>query len=291
VKHRIVLIGPGRLGQAVTRLLCDAGHEICAVISQDLSRARAAARFIGAPDTVGTTDLIRARQGDLVLLALPDDHIARVAAILRRDELVTPGAVLIHFSGIHHAGILLGEEGPAVKALAIHPLQTFADAVIGVKNLPGSLFAVQGDEELYPLALELVEDMGGIPFMLTQEQKPLYHAAACMTSNYLVTLVDTAGQILEQCGIPKPEACRLLWPLLRGTMQNLTALTPETALTGPIVRGDARTVEKHLKALEDLPEDLGAIYRVLGKKTVELALRSERLEQERAEEIRKILES
>lgn len=288
MKKSIVLIGPGRLGQAVTRLLHEAGHAVKAVISRDPVRAVTAARFIGAPGA-GTTDLFRAEEGEVVLIALPDDHIGEMAAFLRREGHLARDAVLVHFSGIHPAAILLGEGGPPLSALAIHPLQTFADAVIGIRSLPGSPFTVEGVDKCVPFGEKLVAEIGGIPVRITSERKPLYHAAACVASNYLVALVVAARQILAACGFDEEESFHLLSPLLRGTGKNLAALGPEGALTGPIARGDIHTVAKHLEAMAPLPADLREIYRVLGKKTVEVAMKKGTLDREQAEAILRLL--
>ncbi|MDX9710119.1 MAG: DUF2520 domain-containing protein [Trichloromonas sp.] len=288
MKQRIVLIGPGRLGQAVTALLAEAGHSIRAVIGRDAARALAAARFAGSRDAA-TTDTARAAQGNIVLLAVPDDVLAETAASLRREGRLAEGAVLIHFSGLHPAAILNAGEGPKVRALSLHPLQTFADAVAGVRNLPGTPFSVEGDEDLLAFGEQLVRDMGGIPFRIRGEQKPLYHAAACVASNYMVTLAAVAGRILASCGFAEEEAVRLLNPLLQGTVRNLTALDPPRALTGPIARGDVGTVARHLEALAELPEELREVYRILGRETVNLALRKGSLDEERAEALRELL--
>jgi len=289
MSRRLVLIGPGRLGMTVARLLAEAGHEIRAIIGRDGSRAAAAARFVGCPG-IGTTDIARVREGELVLIALPDDQIGEMAARLRRQGNLAAGTVLVHFSGIHPAAILLGEEGPLLHALAIHPLQSFADAVMGVRELPGSPCSVEGEEELLPLAEALVTDIGGTPFRLAAEHKALYHAAACVASNYLVTLIDTASEIMAACGFGRDDAFRLLVPLLRGTGKSLSVLGPEQALTGPIARGDLRTVRKHLQALAELPPDIREIYRVLGRRTVAVAKRRGALEAGKAEEILALLE-
>ncbi|MDW7644405.1 MAG: Rossmann-like and DUF2520 domain-containing protein [Desulfuromonadales bacterium] len=289
MSSRIALVGPGRLGQAVCRLLADAGHEFVAVVSRDLARARAAARFIGNPQAA-TTDLTKVKDAEMVFLALPDDAIAPMATRLRQEGLVRPGTILVHFSGIHDSSILLGKEGTPVLGLAIHPMQSFADAVIGMRNLPGSLFAIEGDASLIPLAKELVDDVGGQPFILTREQKPLYHAAACTASNFLVTLVATAGEMLSYCGIDAKDAGRLFAPLLNGTVKNLSTLGPQSALTGPIVRGDILTVEKHLAALEGLPEEVRRLYCLMGEKTVDLAEDSGRLSAEKAAALRRLLQ-
>lgn len=289
-KMRIVLIGPGSLGQSVTRLLQEAGHDIRAVIGRDRERTRMAARFIGSPESA-TTDLAAVERGDIVLLALPDDLLAPMGERLRREGHLTRDALLIHFSGIHPAAILLDERTPSVRALSIHPLQTFADAVIGLRSLPGTPCAVQGEESLLPLGEQLVRDFGGIPFRLDGKQKPLYHAAACVASNYMVTLVSVAGEIMAACGFDEKEAFHLLTPLLRGTGKNLAALGPEKALTGPIARGDVRTVALHLKALQGLSAELQEIYRVMGRKTVAVARAKGTLAEEEAQELVRLLDS
>lgn len=288
MKPAVAIIGPGCLGQTLGRLLHEAGYPICAVVSRAAGRAKTAARFIGEPKAA-TTDLHAAFAAELVLLTVPDDALGPLAAALRQQGHVRPGTVLIHFSGLHRASVLLGEEGPAVRALALHPLQTFADAVMGVRNLPGTPVSMEGDDDLMALGEELVEALGGTPFPLAAKNKPLYHAAACIASNYLVTLTSVAGEVMAACGLQDKSALGLLGPLLRGTGRNLAALGPEQALTGPIARGDVRTVAKHLKALEALPQDIQDIYRVMGRQTVALARRRGSLDAEHADALLQLL--
>lgn len=290
MSRRIALIGPGRIGQAVTRLLHDAGHDIVAVIGRDPARAKAAARFIGRVEAA-TTDQGMVSAADLVLFALPDDLIGPTAAALRHSGKLAAETVLVHFSGLHPAAILLGEDGPALGALAIHPLQTFADAVVGVRNLPGTPCSIEGEEALLPLAEALVADLGGRPFVIDRDHKPLYHAAACVASNYLVALTNAACELLGGCGYSRDQAFELLSPLLRGTLNNLVTLGPVAALTGPISRGDTRTVARHLKALEPFSADLNNLYRALGRQTADVAREKGTLEAEQEAELRTLLES
>ncbi len=290
MKPKLVLIGPGRLGQAVTTLLAEAGYPVAAVISRDIDRAISAARFIGNRDA-GTTDFSRARDGDIVLLALPDDFLAEGALQLRQKGWLAPDAVLIHFSGRHPAAILNQGSATPVRAMSLHPLQTIANAVAGLRNLPGTPFSVEGEDALIPLGEALVEAMGGHPFRIRSEQKPLYHTAACVASNYLITLAATAAEIMAACGIPENESLKMLIPLLNGTGRNLITFGPEQALTGPIARGDVQTVASHLEALSKLPNELGDIYRVMGKKTVKLALQKGSLGERKAEVILELLKN
>lgn len=285
MKCKIVLIGPGRLGQAVIKLLHEAGHEICAVIGREESRARAAARFAGCRGEIGGIDFSLVERGEVVLLAVPDDLIEPTARMLHHEGLLQPDAILVHFSGLHTAAVMAGSDQENTRCLSLHPLQTFADAVIGVQNLPGTPFAVEGPDDLLPLAEQLVEDMGGTSFRLASEFKVLYHSASCIASNYMISLIDVACEIMQACGQERNEAFRLLLPLLRGTAMNLSALGPELALTGPVSRGDVGTVSAHLQALQKMDSDTQKIYRALGRKTVALALKGKRITPLQAEKI------
>ncbi len=287
MNRKIAVIGPGRLGQSIANLLCEAGHDLRAIVSRDLRQAVAAARFAGCR-AAATTDLHKVVEADVVMIALPDDRIGEMATRLRQQVALRSGTVLVHFSGIHRASIMLGPERDDLKALSLHPLQSFPDAVIGVRALPGSPFAIEGENDVIPLGESLVRDIGGLPFRIDSEQKPLYHAAACMASNFMVTLMAAAREIMTACGFAEQDAFRLLTSLFKDTGKNLAALGPEHALTGPISRGDVRTVEKHLKALSGMP-DVELIYRVMGRKTVELARRKGSIDRDMARELLKIL--
>ncbi|PNU19862.1 DUF2520 domain-containing protein [Geothermobacter hydrogeniphilus] len=287
MKESFALIGPGRVGQAVARLLVEAGYPLLALVSRDETRARQAARFAGCPQAA-STDLQRATAARLIMLAVPDDQLRPLAARLHRLGL-QPGTLLIHFSGFHPADILLTDAEQQLQALAIHPLQTFADAVMGTHNLPGSPCSVEGSPKALSRGEELVEALGGIPFRLRGEQKVLYHAAACVLSNNLVANTRAACEIFAACGFEREQAFELLKPLLSGTLRSLTTLGPDLALTGPLSRGDIQTVTAHLDALAELPDDLQQIYRVLGRKAVQIGLERGSLDEKTAGTLSRLL--
>jgi predicted short-subunit dehydrogenase-like oxidoreductase (DUF2520 family) len=154
---------------------------------------------------------------------------------------------------------------------SIHPMQSFADSAMALENLPGSVFGITVDLPAREWAVRIVESLGGIPFFVAEENKALYHAAACMASNYLTTLIHEVGTVYEAIGMSREESLRAFWPLVRGTLRNIETLGTVRALTGPVARGDAGTIEKHLRAFrEKLPQLLEA-YCTLGMRTVQLA--------------------
>jgi predicted short-subunit dehydrogenase-like oxidoreductase (DUF2520 family) len=120
------------------------------------------------------------------------------------------------------------------------------------------------------------EAIGGHMVTILAEHKTLYHAAAVIASNYLVTLVDAALQAYEGAGVPREQALQMLQPLMNNTMDNIFRAGPEKALSGPIARGDLQTVEKQQNALATYRPALGELYGQLAQHTASLAQRRDK---------------
>nr|MDJ0974330.1 DUF2520 domain-containing protein [Planctomycetota bacterium] len=168
-------------------------------------------------------------------------------------------------------------------------LQSFADVDTAVRMLPDTFFFLEGDEEAVDILRSTVIALGGRPITMGSQGKALYHAGAAAASNFLVTLIEYAVQLFFRAGVPRETALGALLPLIKGTVENLEAVGLPDALTGPIARGDVGTVKRHMKALESIPGDTVRLYRLLGWRTVDLALRKGNLEAEDAEKIRDLL--
>ena len=284
MKQAIALIGPGKVGCAVSKRLFQAGYPITAVISRDHQRSLAACAFIGCSPQAATTDLQMAGAGQLILLAVPDNAIKTVVTQVLAKIDLEDGTGLVHFSGLHPAAIMCSPNTD-LALLSLHPLLPFADSGQAFVQLPGCSCALEGNSSGIALGKQLVEALGAAAFMLSAEHKPLYHAAASLASNYLVTLLGSARDLLVRCGIDHQEALRILGPLLQATLSNTLLLGPEQGLTGPIVRNDDGTVSAHLAALRQVSHDQLELYRVLGQRTLQLALSADRLTQEQADSL------
>jgi predicted short-subunit dehydrogenase-like oxidoreductase (DUF2520 family) len=142
-----------------------------------------------------------------------------------------------------------------------------------VANFDGTFCGVEGDATALHILTAAYTKIGAIPVAIDSEFKSIYHAAAVFASNYLVTLLDVAQQAYAKAGIPNGEALKLMEPLVRGTVDNVFRLGPTDALTGPIARGDIATAVKQYRAVNTWNEDLGALYKQLGKLTADIAAR------------------
>ena len=284
MKPTVALIGPGKLGCAVARRLHDADYPFAAVISRDRLRAVEACNFIGSDATIASLKLQDAAKAKIILLAVPDDQIENQAKTLQTSVELSAEQTLIHFSGLHSAA-LMRLKSSAAQLLSIHPLLPFADRQLATTKLSGCPCALEGDSTALALGEELIAAIGGAPFAIASDKKALYHTSASIAANFLVTLLGTARDLLSQCGIDQEQAIPLLVPLVQASLDNTVQLGPEAGLTGPIVRGDRGTVQQHLQALEKSAPDFLPLYRLLGGKTVELAVNSGRLAPELAKQL------
>ncbi len=283
MKPSFALIGPGKVGCAVSRRLHLATYPLIAIVSRTIQQSSEACEFIGCSTQLASTELNDCAAADIILLAVADDQIAELAINLIAQANFKQNTTLIHFSGLHPAAIMRNAPCSA-SLLSLHPLLPFASRELAVKSLSGCPCALEGDNDALALGHELIAALGGQPFSIPSEKKALYHASACIASNFLVTLLGQASVLLESCGIDRHQGMALLLPLVHATLDNATNLGPEQGLTGPIVRGDQGTVLQHLQALQNQPETL-AMYQQLGKLTTALALRSGRLETLQAQEL------
>jgi predicted short-subunit dehydrogenase-like oxidoreductase (DUF2520 family) len=184
---------------------------------------------------------------DLHLLCVPDAAIPDVA------RSIEPGPWIAHVSG----GTRLAALDPHERRFSVHPLQTFTRAR-GAEQLDGAFAAVTGEtDEARGVGTWLARTLGLEPFPLADEVRPLYHAAAAIASNYLVTLYRTSAALFDQVGAPP----RALVPLMRRVIEN------DFELTGPIARGDWVTVNRHLDALRERAPEVEPMYRALAEVT------------------------
>jgi predicted short-subunit dehydrogenase-like oxidoreductase (DUF2520 family) len=204
------------------------------------------------------------RDADLVIVATPDAVIADTAAALAPS--LRAGALVVHLSGACPREELdkLHAALPDVEVGALHPLQSLPSPEVGLQRLPGSWCAVEGPPSVERLALSL----GLRPFRVAPGDRARYHAAATIASNHLVALLGQAARVADAAGVP-PEA---LLPLIRASVDNVDALGPAGALTGPVARGDGDTVARHLEALS--PDD-ASTYRVLAREALALSGRDD----------------
>lgn len=281
---RIGVVGTGRVGAVLGAALRRAGHQVVAASAvSDVSRLRAEALLPGVP----ITDVPGVIEGaDLVVLAVPDDALPGLVEGLAQTGHVRSGQFWLHPAGRYGTEVLDPVTRLGALPLAVHPIMSFTGTSVDLARLADCPFGVSAPEPLRPVAEALVVEMGGDPIWVPPEQRVLYHAALAYGSNYLITLVAQAVELLALAGIEHPQ--RLIAPLLGASLDNALRLGDQ-ALTGPVARGDAASVAAHLQAIAEVSPDAADGYRAMARVTAGRAVAAGLLPPQRAEALLDVL--
>lgn len=251
-KPRIAIVGPGRLGRTLTLELRQAGYTISEIVSRNTTAAKRKSRELARKVEARASTPYDARlDAEVVWFCVPDREIAGASRQL---------ATAVDWkkkNAFHSSGALLSDELKALRragavVASVHPLMTFVSGSIpSLKRVP---FAVEGDAAAVAMARRIVKDLGGECFRIRKQHKAAYHAWGAFTSPLLVATLVTGEKLARAAGLSAVEARKKMLPIVRQTIANYQALGPAGAFSGPIVRGDAGIVRKHLSVSKKIPE-------------------------------------
>lgn len=277
----VAIVGAGAVGRALALRLSGRGYPVAAVLSRTKASAQRLADAVGAP--VASNDLSDLPDGvELVLLCAGDSALKGLAEDLAYTRFPWRGVAVAHVSGALPAALLQPLKDAGAVTFAFHPLQTLTRDS-GENVLDGVYVGVEGDPRGVAAGVELAVGLDLRYLVLDADSKARYHLAASMASNFFVTLMGMVQETMGSLGIGRAEAHQIIRPLVQGTLDNMAALPPEDALTGPIVRGDVDTLRQHGLALRRHLPQLVPAYAALAVETVRLAVRSGRLDPAEAE--------
>lgn len=265
----IGFIGIGVLGKGLAMALVAQQYRVVAAHSRRLSSTQWLADRV--PDCrVFASAQELAEAADLVFITTPDSVIGEIAAAVSWR----PGQGVVHCCGAASLEILQPAADQGAVTGALHPFQTFA-GLDGpqetISRLAGVTFAVAGQGWLHDFLHNLAHELGGRPVSIRDEDRPLYHAAAVLSCGYLVALLQAAVALWQQMGVSQEEAIAALYPLARITLENVAKGGIGPSVTGPVVRGDASTIQSHLEALSRRLPELVPLYGALTNASLPLA--------------------
>jgi len=288
----VAIIGAGRLGTALGLAMKAVGYKIEIVAADTASSAARSARALGSKtlalssrqmNRLSPDQIERLERCSLVLIATPDDVIAMVAERLselfaakriqgKGKQAPAKIRVALHTSGALAGNVLKPMRGAGFAIGSLHPLVSISESRSGAALLTQGFFFFFFDPGAVRMCRKIVSDLGGESFIIDSRHKALYHAAAVTASPHITALFDIALGMLKVCGLSSRQAQRVLLPLVKSTVANLTIQEPARALTGTFRRGDVSTMQKHLAAIKaaNLPQAL-AVYVLLAQKSISMA--------------------
>lgn len=283
---RVGVVGAGRVGAVLSAALRAAGHEVVSAAGEsDASQRRMADLLPGVPRRKPTAV---ARSADLLLLAVPDDMLGNVVRMLADSGALHEGQFVVHTSGRHGLAVLEPARAVGARVAAMHPAMTFTGTSVDLDRLPGTVYGLTAEAAERGFVESLVADLGGTPMWVPEEMRTLYHAGLAHGANHLVTLVSQAMELLSAAGAEDPAA--ILRPLLEAALDNALA-QGDSALTGPIVRGDVNTVRAHLEEIGANAPDTLPSYLALAQATLDRVVTDGRVLPIRADAMRRVLDA
>ncbi|MFD1934656.1 MULTISPECIES: Rossmann-like and DUF2520 domain-containing protein [Nonomuraea] len=273
------VLGAGKVGSVLGAALAQAGHRIVAAGGVSDTSQRWAAERLGVR-TFSPEEVVA--RAELILLTVPDDALPELVAGLAATGADLRGKLLVHTSGAYGLAVLDPATQEGALPLALHPVMTFTGRDDDLNRITGISFGVTSPDPLRPIAEALVIEMGGEPVWIADTDRALYHAAIAGAANHMVTLIAESSELLQRIGVEHPG--RMLGPLLGAALDNVLRLGI-SGLTGPVVRGDAGTVRKHVDALILAAPEAADAYVALARLTADRALAAGLLKPEAAERL------
>ena len=284
--NNFTIIGLGMVGTAIGFLLRKTGHKVIAIADKSPAALKRALPYTGGKTFRKTREAMQ--EADCILITTPDDAISSACQEISFSPAIK-GKFVFHMSGAGGLDLLETAKMAGAVVASIHPLQSFSSIDQAIQNIPGSYFGITADKKAQKIAKNIVRDLGGISLLISSDQKPLYHAAACFASNYLVSLMNVVESIYQAIGLNEKDAKKAYLPLVYGSLKNIDKSGSIHSLTGPIARCDFGTIKKHITAINKNLPQYSFLYSSLGLITVKVAQQKGTLNAEQAKRINAIL--
>tara|TARA_Y100000589_G_scaffold235100_1_gene222488 strand:+ start:167 stop:1045 length:879 start_codon:yes stop_codon:yes gene_type:complete len=246
--NKFFIAGAGSVGSGLAWALKDVGLEVTGIWNRkperlsDTKLPNDITCFTGY-DAEGLSDAMQ--QADAVFITVSDDAIESTSLALCARTKFSDDTLIVHTSGCMPAEQL--PAAPGTKRGAIHPLAALPGTEMARQRLREATYAIEGDAETQNALKALVEKLGGKSFSIRPHERARYHAAAVMASNLVVSLLHQASEQAALAGLddPGPLLDLAIGALKAGQEKGLVH-----SLTGPVLRGDHKTINRHLNVLD-----------------------------------------
>lgn len=262
-------IGAGKVGTALGIYLKNNGFKIDGYYSKSFESAQKAAELTNSRAYKSIDEVA---SSNMIWITTNDDAIEEVGSQLAKLDGIGNEHIVAHMSGVHSSTALKELKIKGCSVYSIHPLQAFADILTAVEALTNTVFTIEGSKERLAEVIDILNQTKNQYFIIDESGKTLYHAGACVLSNYLVTLIDSALHLFEEAGMNRQEIFSASMPLVLSTLDNIQKKDTKAALTGPIQRNDLNTLNKHLIAIEKQCGEELDFYKYMAQKTIEMMI-------------------
>jgi predicted short-subunit dehydrogenase-like oxidoreductase (DUF2520 family) len=281
---KIGIIGAGKVGTSLAAVLKNKGFHIAGVSDTAEASLKTAEKYLGKDVLYTQNNMDVVGAADAIAITTQDGVIQDIAAEINAKTERLDGKLIFHTSGADPSSILLPLDKKGAFLGSLHPLQTFPDIDSAIGVLPDTCIFIEGDEGAVPLLKQLGENIGAKVYTIAGKDKVLYHLSAVFVCNLLSALFYSGKGLMDKINIDFGP----FLPIIRATLKNIENKGPLAALTGPIVRGDVKTVKAHLASIEDMELHRKA-YKALSEVAVQMAAERKTIDEKTIEALKEVL--
>lgn len=283
---KIGFIGAGKVGTSLGIFFKNNGLSLSGYFSRSEASSQNAADLTESCLFSDISALIKA--SNLVLITTGDDQISSVVNQIAQLSCLTENHTLIHTSGALSTDLFDPIKAIGCGLCSLHPIMSFSDIINAAQNLSSTVFTLEGNKKGLADVEKILEITENPYFIINKEHKVLYHAAACILSNYLVTLMNSGFGLLKATGIAEDQITKAFMPLITATLGNIENSGTVNALTGPLVRGDENTITAHVQAIKTQTPEFLPLYQTMGLATIDM-IKDKRIDTKKYDQLTKIL--
>jgi len=270
-KLPVTIIGAGAVGSALALALWKKKYPIRVVLSKNGRSAKTVGQSVHAPHARLQAVKHFIAEG-MIFIIVPDDEIKSVVLLLSRRCKDFSRSIVFHTSGALSSKLLSLVKRKGATVGSFHPVQTFTKSDNTSQRLQNIWIGIEGDKKAIAAGEKIAHDVGAWPFVLSSEQKALYHIAAVFSSNYIVTLLSIVEELGKRIHLSRRKTISIFEPLILQSFENVKKYSAASALTGPIARGDVHTLKRHRYELKKRSMDhIIHLYSTLAMETSRLA--------------------
>lgn len=293
-RWKVTIVGAGKVGSVLGRILADADVPVTAVISRTRSSAQKCARFVRCKRfSTSLRDI--PPETSMILITTPHSAVEEVAlALSQQEHLRFQRLNVCHASGMLTAEALAPLARRGATVFSFHPLQTFPrgfDPADIVESVNGISYGVDGTRKAVMVAHRLATRLGGRTIDVPPELRVFYHAACVVASNHLTGLLAVLETMYAKLGNTRRNFFPVFKPIIMATLNNVESTSPVEALSGPVARGGIETVARHFDAVRRVAPELLQYFASLTDETITLAARKGTIPAERIEAMRQLVRS
>jgi predicted short-subunit dehydrogenase-like oxidoreductase (DUF2520 family) len=282
---KIGIVGAGKVGTSLAYVLKNNGFDIAGVSDNVTPSLNTARGYLGNDVSYTKDNMDVVDASDIIAITTQDRVIQDIAREIDARAERLDGKLFFHTSGADPSSILSPLDKKGAFLGSLHPLQTFPDIESAIEVLPDTCIFIEGDKKAIPLLKRLGENIGAQVYVITGKDKVLYHLSAVFVCNLLCALFYAGKGIMDKINIDFEP----FLPIIRATLKNIEHKGPLASLTGPIVRGDVKTVKAHLESIEDM-ELHRKVYKALSEVALQMAGERKAISEDAMQAMKEILE-